>query len=208
MSGRVTSSGKMPAVCSNRLRRSCVSVVPNRCAMPGRYQTGSIAILTTERLPLAWMALPSAFSRPAASASRISIRSSRARVIAMRRADVEPLGDLLLELLGNQMPPRIERHDPLRLAPLRERADHRGGMRVGEIGPPDRVKHAGGNGERAIERVRAAVTADHVAQARLRHRSDHRPALASRGGAPMNRKARLRLGVGMRGKPDMILPVR
>ena len=28
MSGRVTSSGKMPAVCSNRLRRSCVSVVP------------------------------------------------------------------------------------------------------------------------------------------------------------------------------------
>ena len=125
-----------------------------------------------------------------------------------RRADVEPLRDLLLELLRNQMPPRIERYDPLRLAPLRERADHGRGMRVGEIGPPDRIKHAGRNGERAIERVRAAVTAYHVAQARLRHRSDHRPALASRGGAPINRKAHLRLGVGMRGKPDMILPVR
>src|SRR5438132_1270060 len=53
MSGRVITSGNMPAVCSNRLRRNVVSVVPKRLAMPGRYHTGSIAILTTDRLPLA-----------------------------------------------------------------------------------------------------------------------------------------------------------
>jgi len=52
-SGRVTSSGNMPAVCSNNCRRRLFSVVAKRAASPGRYHTGSIAILTTETLPLA-----------------------------------------------------------------------------------------------------------------------------------------------------------
>ena len=82
-SGRVTSSGNMPAVCSNSVRRRLVSVAPKRSAMPGRCQTGSMAILTTDRLPLGCTTAPSLASRPAAMACSISGRSRRARVTAM-----------------------------------------------------------------------------------------------------------------------------
>src|SRR5215472_11586242 len=51
ISGRVTNSGNIPAVCSNRMRRRLVSIVPKRSAMPGRCHTGSMAILTTEMPP-------------------------------------------------------------------------------------------------------------------------------------------------------------
>ncbi len=81
------------------------------------------------------------------------------------RADVEAFGDLGLEALGDQMAPRIERDDAPRLAPLRERADGRGGMRVGEVGPADRIERAGRHRERAIERIGAAMGADDVAVA-------------------------------------------
>src|SRR5436190_14021857 len=50
-SGRVTSSGYMPPVCSNRQRRSAPSPTPNLSATPGSHQTGSTAILVTETSP-------------------------------------------------------------------------------------------------------------------------------------------------------------
>ena len=43
----MTSSGNMPPVCSNSVRRSSLSVQPNRLATPGRYHTGSVAALVT-----------------------------------------------------------------------------------------------------------------------------------------------------------------
>ena len=79
------------------------------------------------------------------------------------RANVDAFGDFFLERVRRQMPPRIERHDPARLAPLRERADAHGRMGVGEVGPADRIESAGGNRERPIERVGAAMAADGVA---------------------------------------------
>ena len=42
----------MPPVCSNSVRRSAVSLTPKRSAMPGRYQTGSIAALVTATSPV------------------------------------------------------------------------------------------------------------------------------------------------------------
>src|SRR5262249_61680363 len=41
-SGRVTSSGNMPPVCSNRVRRKQLSSTPKRLATPDRYHTHSI----------------------------------------------------------------------------------------------------------------------------------------------------------------------
>ena len=124
------------------------------------------------------------------------------------RADVEAFGDLRLEGVGDQMAPRIERDDLLRLAPLRERADGGGRKRVGQVGPADRIERARRHRERAIERIGAAVGADHVAQAELRDGADDRPALARRRRVPMDREADLRPGIGMRGEADMIRAVR
>jgi hypothetical protein len=53
MSGRVTSSGNIPPVCSYRVRRRSVSSTPKRAAMPGRCQTGSIAALVVTTAPSA-----------------------------------------------------------------------------------------------------------------------------------------------------------
>ena len=124
------------------------------------------------------------------------------------RADVEALGDLGLERLGDQMAPRIERDDLPGLAPLRERADGRGGNGVGEVRPADRIERAGGHRERAIERIGAAMAADDVAVAGPRHRADDRAALARGRRAPVDREARLAAGLRMRGETDMIRSVR
>ena len=51
--------------------------------MPGRYQTGSIAAFITRTLPRAETMSPSARTRRAAMASRISGMSIWARVTAM-----------------------------------------------------------------------------------------------------------------------------
>ncbi len=82
-SGRSTSSGYMPAVCSCRPWRSSVSLMLKRCAMPGRYQTGSIAAFTTRMPVVPVTILPSMRMRLSAIASRISGMSILARVIAM-----------------------------------------------------------------------------------------------------------------------------
>ena len=75
--------------------------------MPGRYQTGSIAALVTATSPVSCtivaVDLEPALA-PIASSSSGSV--SRALVIAMRRADVDALGDLLAEILGDAMAPR------------------------------------------------------------------------------------------------------
>ena len=124
------------------------------------------------------------------------------------RADVEAFGDLRLEHVRDQMSPRVERDDLLRLGPLRERSDGGGGMGVGQVGPADRVERARRNRERAIERIGAAVGADHIALPELRHGADDRPALARRRRPPMDREAHFCPRVGMRGEPDMIRTVR
>ena len=147
----------MPPVCSNSTRRSCVSVVPNRSAIPGRYQTGSIATLTTDKLPFCWMYDAVGLQTPGDDRvahlvqiePRLGDRDGRADVLAFR--------DLGLERIGDEMAPRIERDDAPRLRPLRERTDGRGRMRIGEIGPADRIEGAGGNRQRPVERIGAAV---------------------------------------------------
>ena len=164
--------------------------------MPGRYQTGSIAILTTETLPFLCTTSPSCFSRPAASALCSSGRSRRARVMAMVGRMSMPSAISRLEILRDQMAPRIERDDALRIAPLRKRPDGRGGMGVGEIRAPDRIERAGRDRKRAIDRIGAAMGADHVAVLRPRHRADDRSAFARAGRAPVDGKLHLRPGTG------------
>ena len=65
---RVTSSGNMPAVCSNSVRRRWVSLQPKRLAISGRYHTGSMAALVTTTSPDSRRIAPSGFRRPAAIA--------------------------------------------------------------------------------------------------------------------------------------------
>mmetsp|Transcript_50414 Transcript_50414/g.109268 ORF Transcript_50414/g.109268 Transcript_50414/m.109268 type:complete len:216 (+) Transcript_50414:1141-1788(+) len=69
---RVISSGNMPPVCSNRLRRRTDSSRLKRLAMPGRYQTGSIAHLMAVRTPFSRRISPSTVSRPACIACTTS----------------------------------------------------------------------------------------------------------------------------------------
>ena len=82
-SARVTSSGYIPPVSSNRTRRNCASLQPNRAATPGRCQTGSTAALVTSAAPLGNRTLPSGTSRPLAMASVTSGRMTCALVTAM-----------------------------------------------------------------------------------------------------------------------------
>ena len=58
------------------------------------------------------------------------------------RTDVDAIGDLGCEVFRGEMSPRIERNDPLRIGPLRKRADRFGRMGVGEIRTPDRIECA------------------------------------------------------------------
>jgi hypothetical protein len=82
-SGRVTSSGYMPPVCSNNVCRSFSSLTPKRAATPGKCHTGSIAAFVTATSPLSCTMSPSTFSRPKRIASRNSGSESRAFVTAM-----------------------------------------------------------------------------------------------------------------------------
>src|SRR6516225_5850234 len=49
------------------------------------------------------------------------------------RADVDAFGDLGREVFSDQMSPRVQRNDALRIAPLREGSDGRGRVGVGEV---------------------------------------------------------------------------
>ena len=187
-SGRVTSSGNMPAVCSNSVRRRFVlggaealgdaGQIPDRIDRDLDHRDAAVLVHDL-----------AVGLQPPGRDRRLHLGQVEPRARdGDARADVDALGDLACEILRDQMSPRIERDDPLRVAPLRKRSDRRGGMGVGEIGPPDRVERAGGDGERAVDRIGAAMGADHVAVLRTRHRADDRPALARAGGAPGNRE--------------------
>ena len=82
-----------------------------------------------------------------------------------------------------------------------------GRMGIGEVRAPDRIERAGRDGERAIDRIGAAMGADDVAILRARHRADDRSALARGGGAPLDREAQLGARRRMRGNADMVNPI-
>ena len=157
MSWRVTSSEYMPPVCSNRARRRPVSRTPKRSAMPGSHQTGSTAILVTVTSPA------SARSRRPPAAGRARSRPGsrggvrRAFVIAMEGRMSIPSAMSSSVILRDAMAPGIERHDLAGLAPLLVRADlaDRGG--VVEVRAGGRVHRPGGDGERAVDGIGAAM---------------------------------------------------
>src|SRR5262249_36228609 len=82
------------------------------------------------------------------------------------------------------------------------RPNGRGRIGIGQVRTADRVERAGGDRERAIERIGAAMGADDVAVMKPRHRADHRTALARGRRPPVDGKARLALRMG--GQADVI----
>src|SRR5258708_35709769 len=98
---------------------------------------------------------------------------------------MDAFGDAAGEPPRAQMAPRIERDNALRVDPLLEWPDRRGGGGVGEVRPPDRIERARGYGKRAIDRIGATVGADDVAILRARHGAAHRSTPPCPGGSPM-----------------------
>jgi hypothetical protein len=113
------------------------------------------------------------------------------------RADVDARRNLFAEIFRHPMAPRIERHDAAGVRPLRVRPDIDGGRRVGEVGTRDRVERSGGDRERPVERIGAAVGADGVAVGGRGDRADDRPALARGWRAPADRETSGRAMPGM-----------
>ena len=94
------------------------------------------------------------------------------------RPHILPGGNFVGEQLGGEVAPGIERDDRVRFAPLRERADLHRGAGVGQVRPVRRLQLAGGDGQRAIERVGAGMSADGVAAGgglQRRHHGAARP---------------------------------
>jgi len=120
------------------------------------------------------------------------------------RTDVLAFLDFGLEGLGREMAPRIERDDARRLRPLRERPYGRHWVRIGEIGPADRIERARRDRKRAIKGIRAAMAADDIAMLRPGHRADDRPAFAGVRSAPANRKAQFAARLRMGGEANMV----
>ena len=188
-SGRVTSSGYMPPVCSNKVRRSLSSVTPKRAAMPGRYQTGSIAALVTATSPrlvhdLAVdleSALVEERSQFRQRQPRLGDRDGRADVDALARSPV-------LKSSATRWPHGSSETMRVGLGPLRERADLDDRRRVVQVRPRDRIERAGGNRERAIERIGAAMRADRVAVGAGIDGADHGAAFARSRRAPADRE--------------------
>ena len=131
--------------------------------MPGRYHTGSMATFTTETLPFGvhHRAVMGKSARCQSLAHLVQIEPGLRHGDA--GADIDAFGDLRLEGLGHHMSPRIERDDAAGVGPLLERADRDGRLGIGEIGPANGIERAGGDSQRAVERVGAAVRADDVA---------------------------------------------
>ena len=107
------------------------------------------------------------------------------------RADIDAFGQLAAEILGDQVPPRVERDNARRVSPLGKRADGRGRIGIGQVGAADRIERAGGDSQRAIDSVGAAVAADDVAVLRTRDRTDDRTALARTARTPDDGERRL-----------------
>ncbi len=209
MSGRVTSSGNMPAVCSNSVRRRLglagaeafgdAGQIPDRIDRDLHHRDTAVRVHD--------LAVGASGAWPA-SAARISGRSSRARVTAMLGRMSTPSAISLPKFSATRWPQGSSATMRLRVAPLRERPDGRGRKGVGEIGTADRIERAGRDRERAIHRIGAAMAADHVAIRRPRHRADDRAARARIRSTPVDRERMLGAGLGMRGEADMVGSVR
>ncbi len=152
-------------------------MTPNRSATPGSHQTGSIAILVTEMSPASWTISPSTSSRPAAIASLDLVQRQPRLGDRDRRADVDAVGDMVAEILRDPVAPGVERDDLAGLAPLRVRPDVADRRRVLEVRPRLGIHRAGGNRQRAVNGIGAAMGADRVAVAAGIDRGDDRPAL-------------------------------
>ncbi len=163
-SPRVTSSGNMPPVCSNSVRRRSASAQPKRVATPGRYQTGSMRGLDDDDVAARLAApcrRPAAGPRAIASAQlgqadvRLGDGDGRLDVVALLEVGAEGVADDRAE--------RIERDDLLRIGPRGKRPDRVRRRGVGQIRLAQRIERAGRHRERAVDRVRAGVRPDHVA---------------------------------------------
>ena len=132
---------------------------------------------------------PSGTRRPAATASFISGMLIRALVTAIDRPQIDARGELGGERRRDHVAPGIERHDPVRIRPLRMRADRLGRRRVGQVRPMVAVEPPRRDGERAVERVGARVRADRVALRGIGEARHHRPPLGRRGRAPADAAA-------------------
>ena len=127
----MTSSGNMPPVSSNRLRRKLAlgdakargeaRQVPHR--VDRRLGYADFAIVEQH--------LPIGVKLPAAISSRISGIAMRAVVIAIVGRTSMPSVDCLGKHVADEMAPGVERDDFARIAPLRARR---------ESGPPGRCR--------------------------------------------------------------------
>ena len=104
-----------------------------------------------------------------------------------RRAHVDAVADRRGKDLADEVPPRVERHDLGRVAPLRARRDQGRRRGVGQVGAVVAGQGPGGDRQRAVNAVGAGVGADGVAPARLGRARDYRPALARVGRTPAQR---------------------
>ncbi|SPA42945.1 conserved protein of unknown function [Cupriavidus taiwanensis] len=119
------------------------------------------------------------------------------------RADIDAGGDAVGKDAGDQVSPRVQRNDLVRVAPLRMRADGFGGCGIGQVGTMVALQRAGGDREGAVDGIGAGVRADHIALRRIAQAGDHRSALRRREGAPVDRLGRL-VAARVRSQDDMV----
>ncbi len=204
-SGRVTSSGYMPPVCSNSARRSSVFVDAE--ALGDARQ------------------IPDRIDRRLGDRARRRSRAGRSvglepagrdRVLHLRHVDVR-LGDRDRRA-DVDSPPRARRRTPRPTMwpqgsseTILSGSAHCGCGPIGSAGAVSvrsgrwsRLESSRRHGERAVERVAAGMRADRVALRRIRQGRHHRPALGRRGGAPADgRRLPRRASERMRGEDDV-----
>ena len=197
MSGRVTSSGNMPPVCSNRVRRRCVlgdaealgdaGQVPHRIDRDLDHRDAAIVVH-----------VGAVGRRAARPGSHRASRRGRAAPGSPRWSGGcrRPRRSRVLKVSATRWP-----HGSSET--MRPGSDHcgngpmvaagwvlvRSGRRIGSSAPD-------GDRERAVERIGAAMGADDVAVVEPRHGADHRAALARRRRAPVDRERALPPGSG------------
>ncbi len=155
----------MPAVCSNKARRSSGSATPKRRATPGRCQTGSIAILVTRTSRASVSTVPSGTSRPSATAAWISGMLMCARVTEM-------VGRMSSPAASSSANTSVTRWPQGSSETMAEPSAHCGkgpigdrGARVGQVRPMPCFELPGGDGQGPIDGVGPGMGADRVAVA-------------------------------------------
>jgi hypothetical protein len=130
-----------------------------------------------------------------------------ARVMAMLGRMSMPSAISCAKSSAARCPHGSSGNDPLRVCPLRKRPNRLGRMGVGDPAP-DRPKRAGRDGERAIDRIGAAVSTYHVAVLGTRYRANHRCPRARAGGTSGDQEVELGTRCRMRGNTDMVNPIK